>query len=269
MGTIIMAKPQDDQEIYGAPLDLPDTSTKSPNHNQKHNKTFRYKRLVLLLIALLVVFVCIYFFFLRPKPSTPTLKTTEPKSSSKTDSAKNAQDSGLKKHSGDFPRMELMYPDTWTLSKKENGVLIVSPEFNYTTVNKGVIKGNFSVYIRQGAREQEGKYIGRGLAIRPTEKLVYKDPSSTQRKDTNLTLFGLDSSDYFSYFLVSGDYELKKGETLGPTYGREAETYIIAGGFGSAKQSDPLDYNNLVIKDATSDPAYDQAIAIIKSLKVY
>lgn len=266
-----MAKPENEQEIYGAPLDLPEASAEVPNHNP-NPPVKRKSRLIL--ITLIIIILClisagIYYFLLRPKDSSPTAQpstsdstTAEPKKSSSTTTE-------LKKHTGDFPRMELSYPATWTLVEKDNSVTITSPEFDYKTSSKGVVKGNFSIYIRMGAREQEGKYIGRGVAIRPTEKLVYDAPSSTQRKDTNLTLFGLDTADHFSFFLISGDYVLQKGETLGPNYGREAETYIIAGGFGSSKQVDPLDYNNLKAEDATNDESYEQGIAIVKSLKVF
>ena len=265
-----MAKPDNDQEIYGAPLDLPEESLDSSTHHQKPSNTFRYKRFFAITAVLVIASVCIYVLLLRPKPSAPA-KTNQNYSTTKP--SEDSRDSGvttnLKKYNGDFPRMELNYPATWTLTEKDNGVTISSPEFTYMTINKGEINGNFIVYIRQGAREQEGTYIGRGLAVRPTEKLVYKAPSSTQRADTNLTLFGLDSSDYFSYFFITGDYELKKGETLGPSYGREADTYIITGGYGTDKQSNPMDFNNLEIKKATSENVYKLGIEIVKSIKVY
>lgn len=265
-----MAKSPNDQEIYGAPLDLPEASIEAPVHSQPSKPAFRYIRILIIVVALIAIAAGVYFFFMRPKDTTAPAQQPTPTSEStskKTESSTNKTE--LKKHNGDFPRMEIDYPASWTLVEKDNSVTITSPEFDVKTVNKGVVKGNFSVYIRSGAREQEGKYIGRGYAVRPSEKLVYDAPSSTQRKDTNLTLFGLDSADYFSYFLVSGDYELKKGETLGPNYGREAETYIIAGGFGTSKQADPLDYNDLDVKEATTSDSYEQGIAIIKSLKVY
>ena len=264
-----MAKPENDQEIYGAPLDLPETSSTSTVSRPGTSKKSHRKLVVtIIIIIILATGAALYFFLLRTKPSSDTPAKSD-QSSATTNAATEKQATDYKKHTGDFPRMELTYPSTWILVEKDNGVTVSSPDFTYTTTDKGEVKGNFSVYIRQGAREQEGKYIGRGMAVQPTEKLVYKEPSSTQRSDTNLTLFGLDSADYFSFFLVSGDYELKKGETLGPTYGREAETYIIAGGFGSTKQTDPLDYNDLEVKEATSNEAYKQGIDIIKSLKVY
>ncbi len=237
-----MAKQEDEQEIYGAPLDLPEAGAEVPNHNPTP-PVKRKSRLILIMIIIIILCLIsagIYYFLIRSKdtPASPKPSTEISLDEPKKEATKTTE---LKKHTGDFPRMELNYPATWTLVEKDNSVTITSPEFDYETSSKGVVKGNFSVYIRMGAREQEGKYIGRGVAVRPTEKLVYDAPSSTQRKDTNLTLFGLDTVDHFSYFLVSGDYVLTKGETLGPNYGREAETYIIAGGYGSSKQADPLD----------------------------
>lgn len=264
-----MATPEDEQEIYGAPLDLPESGAEIPQHNPPIKHKFRYIRILIILLVLTIIAGCIFYFFLRPKNTNVSPQTTTSDSATNKEPKKSVATTELKKHTGDFPRMELNYPATWTLVEKDNSVTITSPEFDYKTSSKGVVKGNFSIYIRMGAREQEGKYIGRGVAVRPTEKLVYDAPSSTQRKDTNLTLFGLDTTDHYSFFLISGDYILKKGETLGPNYGREAETYIIAGGFGSSKQTDPLDYNNLDIKVATEDESYEQGIAIVKSLKVF
>lgn len=265
-----MAKPEDDQEIYGAPLDLPEASVETDAHQQKPKTGFRYKRLIIIILILLVIGGIIYLLFLRPKPaSSPSATASSYASSDDTKKQDSTPAVELKKYNGDFPRIELSYPTNWTLVEKENGITISSPEFEYTTTNKGSIKGNFSVYIRQGAREQEGTYIGRGLAVRDSEKLVYTAPSSTQRPDTNLTLFGLDSADYFSYFFITGDYQLKKGETLGPNYGREAETYIITGGFGSEKQVATMDFNNLDVKVATSETTYKQGIDIVKSIKVF
>lgn len=267
-----MAKPEDDKEIYGAPLDLPKSS---PRHSLPKHKKKWIKTIIKLLVFLIVIGAIGYaIYYLKYLPNPPKKESSDtPIQSQAVTSSKNNDEvipaTDFKKHVGDFPRIELTYPSNWTLTEKDNGVQIVSPDFSYETSDKGTVKGNFSVYLRQGARASEGKYIGRGLAVRPTEKLVYKAPSSTQRKDTNLTLFGLDKSTHFSYFMISGDYVLAKEETLGPSYGKEAETYIIVGGFGSTKQIEPMDYANLPLDKATNLAVYKQGIEIVKSLKVF
>src|SRR5690606_36986054 len=130
----------------------------------------------------------------------------------------------------------------------------------YETTSKGVVNGNFRVYIRVTAREIDGKYIGRGFAIAPSEPLVYSNPLSTQRKDTYLSAFGLDKTDNFNFFLIAGNFNLKKGDSLGPNFGKEAGTYIIAGGYSSDDLKDDLAMNTVPTDSYSKTEAYKQAI---------
>jgi hypothetical protein len=266
-----MSKPADDKELYGAPLEL-DDSHSLPKHNPtKSKKSYKFLLVFFVLLLISLMIFGTYTVFVKPKPvnNLPTNPVNQSSSENEQTEKDNATAKNTKKHTGDFPRIELSYPNDWQLTEKDNAVLIESPEFTYDTVKQSDVSGNFKFYIRQGAREQEGKYIGSGVAIRKSEKLVYKAPSASQRADTNLTLFGIDTPDYFNYFMVSGDYIMEKNDTLGPNYGREAETFIIVGGFSSKERKDPMDFNSVEIKQALSSKTYKQAIDILKSLKVF
>lgn len=173
-----------------------------------------------------------------------------------------------KDYSNGFLGLKLKYADTWTVSEAENGVRLESPTFTYTSQNKGAVSGNFRVYIRKGARQQDGKYIGRGYAIQPSEKLAYSEPAPGQLAETNLTLFGLDEPTDFGFFMIAGNYSLQKGDTLGPDYGKEQETYIIAGGFSDPSLTDDLATNTVDPNVLPTSRAYKQGLDIVKSLSL-
>lgn len=178
--------------------------------------------------------------------------------------------SSTKTYENGFLGVTLSYPDTWTTTESDNkaSVRLESPNFSYLTTSKGTVTGNFRIYIRKGARTIDGKYIGRGYAIQPSEKLTYAKPAVGQRTDTNLSLFGLDTPDNFAFFMIAGNYNLKKGDTLGPNYGKEQETYIIVGGYSSKDLKDDLATNPVSTDMIKTSNAYKQATDILKSLQL-
>lgn len=167
-----------------------------------------------------------------------------------------------------FPSLEFTYPETWVVTESDNGVRIESPELTYQTVEGEKVTGPFRLYMRQGAREVDSKYIARGIAALPSEKLAYSEPHPGQRKETNLSFFGLDESDHFAFLFIAGNFNLSKGQSLGPSYGKEPQTYIISGGFSSADLKDDLATNKVFLDAFQDSNAYRQAIEIIKSLKL-
>jgi hypothetical protein len=160
------------------------------------------------------------------------------------------------------------HPKTWKVSEAAGGIRIESPAFSYPAANLGNVDGLFRVYIRQGARTADGKYIGDGLAIKPSEKLVYTQPVTGQRPDTLLSSFGSNSTDIFTFFLIAGNFQLNQGDTLGPDYGKEPDSYIVAGGYTTTTASDDLAMNSVALDYYATTNAYKQALAIIASLQL-
>ncbi len=68
--------------------------------------------------------------------------------------------------------------------------------------------------------------------------------------------------------MIAGNFSLQKDESLGPEYGREPETYIIAGGYSSTELTDDLATNQVGLEYFSQTNAYKQAIEILKSLKI-
>jgi hypothetical protein len=160
------------------------------------------------------------------------------------------------------------YPRTWKVSEANGGIRITSPQFTFQTAQVGDTVGNFHIYIRQGSRKVDGTYIGRGIAVKPSEKLVYTQPAPGQRADTLLSSFGFDSSDIFSFFLIAGNFQLNKGDSLGPNYGKEPDSYIVAGGYGTLTAVDDLAMSSVNLTYYATTNAYKQAVNIIGTLKL-
>lgn len=165
-------------------------------------------------------------------------------------------------------RLDFKHPSTWTVTEGAGGIRVESSDITYTSIDDEQIEGNFRLYIRKGARDVDSKYIGRGVAIKASEELVYNDPEPGQRKETNLSFFGLDMPDNFAFIMVAGNFSLKKGDTLGPGYGTEPDAYIIAGGYTSEDLSEDLATNKVPIESYAYSSAYLEALEIIKSLKL-
>jgi hypothetical protein len=235
-----------------------------------------HKKLWLTLVIILAVAGLGYgawTFFGKKKPSTQSNTNNTQTATQQTETiTKDVADAdGTKEYENGFLGVDLTYPNTWTATEGINGesVRLESPEFSFDTTDKGPVTGNFRIYIRKGARTIDGKYIGRGVAIQPSEKLKYTDPAPGQRTETNLSLFGLDDTENFAFFMIAGNFELKKGDTLGPNYGKEAETYIIAGGFSSKEFKDDLQTYSVPPDYLKTSNAYKQVVEILKSLKLH
>ncbi len=166
-------------------------------------------------------------------------------------------------------RLSFKYPSDWKVNEVDRGIRVESPNFTFTSKGQGEVNGNFRVYIKKGARSIDGKFLGDGYAVSPSSKLEYSDPANGQRDSTWLTDFGLKTTDNFAYFVVQGNYELKKGATLGPSFAKEADAYLIAGGYSKPDLTDDLDMVLLPVDgDYNQSPQYKTATSIVQSLQL-
>lgn len=262
---------QDDESIYGGRLELPGESAKSA-YSKPRKRFPRFISIAVVIIFLALAGFLAWNFFMNggdQAEQTAVVEESQPEDTQTSDvSADVPPVTDTKTHTGDKPRVEVTYPTTWTVKTSEDGLRLVSPDFNYQDAEGNDISGNFRIYIRQGAREIDSQYIGRGFAASASEKLVYGDPAVGQREETNISFFGLDRSDNFGYFLIAGNFALEKGDTLGPNYGEEPTTYIITGGYSSNELEDDLATNPVSLDYYDQTSAYRQALEIIKSLKL-
>lgn len=261
--------------LYVKPAELPGEPA-SQHQPSMPKGGFSKKRIALVLVGLIVLLGIGFGFALLTSgtETSPTSNTTTTESSETDNPASEVTDvpvvTATKTFKADFPRVEFTYPENWKVAanRDEEGIRVESPEFNYQSVNGNTIKGHFRIYIRQGARQVDSKYIGRGIAALPSEKIAYVNPPAGQRPETNISFFGLDSSDHFAFFLIAGNFSLQKDESLGPEYGTEPETYIISGGYTSNELTDDMATNPVPLEYFGQTNVYKQAIEIVRSLKL-
>lgn len=166
-------------------------------------------------------------------------------------------------------RITFQYPKTWTVTEdNDNSFLIQSQEFTYKLASGGTKKGNFRVYVSKPADADDSAIIAKGVAVQPSSKLVYKKPTAAQRTETNLSLFGLDTVDNFAFLVITGNFVLQKGDTLGPNFGKEIETILIGGGYSEPSLTPGMATNPVPVDGFQDTNAYQQAIAIIESFEI-
>lgn len=259
---------------YDMPVELPGEESKPPQPAPTVPRKRGFKKPLLIALVVLVVaglgLAAWKVLSKKPKP-TPQVTITQP--SAPASAPKATSDIPSVTSTKDFTAqtlaVEFKYPSTWTPTEKDGGISVISPTFSYQTKTGGSVNGYFKVYIRNTARSIDSKYIGRAYAVQPTQKLTYANPNPNQRKDTYLSFFGYDDGSNFAYFMITGNFpNLKKGDTLGPNYGKEPGTYIIVGGYADATLKDDLQFNQMPPDSFSASNAYKQAVDILKSLRV-
>lgn len=223
---------------------------------------------VLVLIVLIGAGAYFGWKYFENKDSSPaeTSQVSAPGEDQDTDPAEASE--LTEEYSSPELRLDFKHPSSWTVTEGAGGIRVESSDITYATTGGEEVEGNFRLYIRKGAREVDSKYIGRGVAIQPSEELIYTDPEPGQRKETNLSSFGLDNPDNFAFLMVAGNFSLKKNDTLGPDYGTEPDAYIIAGGYTSEDLSEDLATNKVPLDSYANSSAYLEALEIIKSLQL-
>ncbi len=265
----------DDDPILNQPLDLPGGEDPLPHKGVQNKKKNPKKFLIGLFAFLLVIGLATGIVMLlinRDKP-VPNNSNDTPAAGISAQQSAQINDvpeaTNTESYTSSPYRITFSYPKTWTVTEaNDNGIRVESKKFSYTKSDGSATTGNFRIYIRKGARDEDGSIIGKGVAITSSEKLKYDKPTPSQRKETNLSQFGINTPDNFAFFLIAGNYELKKGDTLGPDYGKEAETIIIAGGYSGDDHKDDLATNTVPTDWFKTTNAYKQAMAILQSLEI-
>lgn len=261
-----------EDEVMKQPLELPDQPT-APSKTPKSPKSPRkFPKKLLLIVLILAALGYAGSKFMNNQdnqPAKPARQTQTPAASKEEDTDDVPATTTTEDYENGPLALSLKYPTTWTATDtNDRGVRIISPDFSYETSDGETVTGNFRIYIRKGAREQDSKYIGKGVAVQASEKLKYTSPEPGQRTETSVSFFGLDEPEAFAYFLIAGNFSLKKGDTLGPNYGKESDTYIISGGYSSKDLTDDMATNQVPLDYFAKTNAYKQALEIIKSLKL-
>lgn len=241
-----------------------------PTPPKKTKKSPKGLIVVLVVIVVLLLASAVgWFFFMRKdttQPASPT-STDSPNKPVATDDVPEA--TNTESFTSSPYRITFQYPKTWTVTEdNDNSMLIQSQSFTYKLADGSSKNGNFRVYVRKGATTADSEIIGKGVAIQNSQKLTYTKPTPAQRTETNLSLFGLNNTTNFAFLLITGNFDLKKGDTLGPNFGKEIETVVIGGGYSEPSLQPGMATNPVPVSGFDQTNAYKQALAIIQSFQI-
>lgn len=260
------------------PEDIPDSEMPPPPtlEDETMPKPPKLKKSPKGLVVVLVVFGVLivagalgWFFFMRDT-SPPAQQSTSQEAEVTEAVDDDVPDAtNTETFTSDPYRVTFMYPKTWKVTEaNDNSILVESQNFNYQTVSGESKEGNFRVAIRKGATTADSDIIAKGVAIQPSEPLKYTNPAPGQRTETNLSFFGKDNVDNFSFLLITSNYTLKTGDTLGPGFGKETDAFLISGGYSESGLEPGLATNQVSVPFFHTTNAYAQANAIIQSLQI-
>lgn len=221
----------------------------------------------------LVVILAIGAFFLLKK-DTKDNKAEQSQSSQQQDEESTeptmppAEAAQLLPYKSETLNIEITHRKDWTVTEdaEKKLLLLTSPKFAYQTSSGESKKGVFTVRVGYGASEQTQTTIDDSIAVRDSLLIGYDAPTEAQRHYTNVSYAGADET-AFNFFIVTGSIALKNGTSLSGAIIVNPADFLIAGGFGDDKQS--LLFDNVPPTELEQYSAYEQALAIVKSLKVY
>lgn len=257
-----------DKDMPPAPVLDNENLPKPPKLKKSPKKAL----LVVLIIALIlaVAGAAGWFFLIRPeeKPA-PAPQTNQASQEDQTSNSDVPEATNTETFTSDVYRITLKYPKTWTVTEdNDNSILVQSQNFAYETASGETKQGNFRIAIRKGATTADSEIIAKGVAIEASQKLTYTAPAPGQRTETNLSNFGKDKIDNFSFLLITSNFTLQKGDTLGPNFGKETDAFLIGGGYSESDLTPGLATNQVPVEGYNTTNAYKQALAIIQSLEI-
>lgn len=239
--------------------------------NPKNSSSSNTKKYLIVALILIVVSSAAGFaaWKLLLAKSNPTAANTVSETENQNEApAENTLNDLTQEYTSDRLLVDIKYPAAWKAEEDAGEIIVYSPETEVTAANGETVPVEFKVLIKQGADKTDSEYLGRGFAVEKSEPIKYNDPATGQRQKTFVTNFGLDSSDNFAYFIVQGNFNLKKDETLGPDFAGEADAILVSGGFYSKDSEDKTKLISLDPDNYKSDETYLTAIEIVKTLRL-
>jgi hypothetical protein len=223
---------------------------------------------VVVVLALALAGAAGWFFLLRN--SSEPVQQDQAQTTENEDTTNDVPDTqNTETFTSDVYRIVFKYPKTWTVTEDDDeSLLIQSQDFAYKTATGESKRGNFRVSIRKGATTADSDIIAKGVAIEPSQKLTYTSPTAAQRTETNLSNFGIGENNNFAFLLITSNFDLKTGDTLGPGFGKETDAFLIGGGYSESSLKPGMATNQVPVTGFNTTNAYKQALAIIQSLQI-
>lgn len=170
----------------------------------------------------------------------------------------------------DTLNLEFTHRKDWTVMESEDKstLSVTSPAISYQTVDGNVPEsaGVFTLKIGIGVSDAATQTINSAVAAKDSEVIAYDEPTEQQRFYTNLAYAG--QNDNFSFLIVTGSSEYKAGDPLAGTLALSGSYYLIGGGYGEDPDN-AFAFDPIAPELINQSAAPEQAVAIIKSLKIY
>lgn len=222
-------------------------------------------------IGVVVLAVAAFFMFKKDTKSDQTGQSQQSQEQKEEDepTMPPAEAAQPQTYKSETLNVEITHRKDWTLAEDAEKKLLVltSPKFTYQTTSGESKKGVFTVRIGFGATEVVQANIDESKAVRDSLLIGYDAPTESQRYYTNISYAGPDES-ACKFFVVTGSLALKPGTSLSGAVIINSSDFLIAGGFGEDPQRS-LSYDSVPPAELEQYSAFEQALAIVKSLKVY
>lgn len=252
--------------------DLNQTPLRSPAQKKGPSK----KLLIIIAIVMGVLLLGAGAFFLLTKDKKEDTTTNQTSQQQQTEEDEEptlppAEAAVPQTYKSEALNIELTHRKDWTLTEdaEKKLITITSPKFTIQTSNESK-KDVFTLKIGFGATEEAQENIDNAKAVRDSLLIGYDAPTEAQRHYTNITYAGPpgDDSTLFEFFIVTGSVAFKTGVPLSGGVVINSGDFLIAGGFGKDAQNQ-LTFETIPAAELEQYTAYEQAVNIVKSLKVY
>lgn len=236
-------------------------------------KAVRRKKVITLsllgILAVALIGAAAYWFFVVKKDAPAPAATPTPSPAAAEDKTSVAADPTIATYKSSALNIEFSHRKDWKVREnaERSEVVVTSPAVTYTKADGSSASGVFTLKMRTGTiPEALQNTVIKSIAVRDSEVVAYDAPSPEQRQYTNITDAGVDANT-FNFVIVSSSTGFKAGQALGYGVDLTGDAYLFAGGYG-ADASNTLTFDG-VPKAEFVTPTYEQAVAIIKSLKVF
>ena len=257
---------------------MPDLNQKPQHLRSPGSKRGSNKKLLLIIaVAGTILLLGIAAFFLLKKD-----KKENSSSQNQTSEQQQAEENGeptmppaeaaqAQTYKSQTLNIEITHRKDWTLKEEADKKLITltSPKVTFQTGSDSR-KDVFTLKIGFGASEEAQEKISSAQAVRDSLLIGYDAPTESQRHYTNISYAGPagDDSTMFDFFIVTGSVAFKTGNPFAGSVVINSGDFLIAGGFGADPQNQ-LTFETIPAAELEQYTVYEQAVNIVKSLKVY
>ncbi|HSX31838.1 MAG TPA: hypothetical protein VLF43_01125 [Candidatus Saccharimonadales bacterium] len=259
-----------DQHVPVADMELDTPPARPPHFAQKAVK--RKKKIMLIVtvsVAVLLVIGAGAYWFLKVRKDAPAPQAQTQQTANTTDDQPVVADATTTSYKSSKLNIEFTHRKDWKVqeSADRSEVTVTSPKTTYTKADGTSTEGVFTLKMRTGTiPEAIQSTVTKAIAVRDSEVVAYDAPTEQQRQYTNITDAGSDANT-FNFVIVSSSTAFKAGQVLGYGVNLTGDAYLFAGGYGK-DAGNTLTFDGLS-KTEFQTPTYEQARAVLTSLKIY